>query len=437
MRLADVFGSGMVLQRNKKICMFGEGDGNGKIEFCGSTVEFTSENGAFRVYLPEMEAGGPYTMTVTLNGETEILTDILVGDVYIAGGQSNMQVTVAETFDISPRDCENVRYFLEGHCGDKYKAGLDYYCKTPWQKATVEASMDFSAIAFEFACQLAERSGVPIGIVSCSQGASRVDSWTAPEIVEREEYQALMPEKHYDYEGYIFNKDCWLYRNKLLHIAHLSVCGVIFYQGESNTGHAEAKNYGKLFSYMAENWRELFDDPELPFYTVQIMPFHVPDSYANWSDLRAQQEWVSKNVKNTYLVTMMNTGEGKMIHPRRKKRVGEALANAVMKAKYGENVEYCGPIADSFDEIEDGIRITFSHADGLHFEGHCPNGMSTYNSAGTPETVNAEIDGNVLTLTWLKGVKMSCVTMGYENYPHHNLYNSSGYLASPFKYILK
>lgn len=433
MKLADVFGSGMVLQRNKKITVFGEGDGKGSIEFCGNTVEFESENGAFRAYLPEMEAGGPYTMTVTLNGKTEVLTDILVGDVYIAGGQSNMQVQVWETLDIQPRVCDGVRYFLEGHDAHKYYLGEEYYTKNEWQYATVESSKNFSAVAFEFAVQLSQRSGVAIGIIECCHGSSRIDAWTAPEIVNTEEYLSIFPEKKV--EPYPFNNDSWLYTNKLLPLAPLSVSGVIFYQGESNSRFSEADNYGKYFEYMVNNWRQIFDDPAMPFYTVQIMAFHQPESGACWAGVRAQQEWASKNIENVYLVTIMNTGEGKLIHPRRKKCVGEALAKAVMNTKYGEDIEYCGPIHEKIEEIESGIKVTFSHADGLHFKGNCPDGIFVYHQNGNPDIVDTEIEGNVLTIRWRSSWSVSRVTMGYENYPHHNLYNSSGYLASPFKYI--
>ena len=364
----------MILQRNKKICIFGSGDGKGSIEFCGNKVDFASENGAFKAYLPEMEAGGPYEMTVKLNGKTEILTDILVGDVYIAGGQSNMAVTVYEAVDVTPRECDSVRLFKECHNADAYSGGLDFYTKNSWEKATLETSLSFSAIAFEFAMQLHGEIGVPVGIVVCCNGASRIDAWTAPEIVEREEYQALMPTKHGDSEGYIFNKDCWLYRNKLVHIAPLTVSGVLFYQGESNTGCDEAKNYGKLFEYMANNWRELFCAPTLPFYTVQIASFRALESQANWAEIRSQQAWASKNVPYTYLVTMANTGEGKLIHPYRKKDLGDALCNAVLNIQFGYDVEYSGPICEKIEQIDHGIKVTFSHADGLHVVGQYLDG---------------------------------------------------------------
>ena len=93
MKLADIFTSGMVLQRRKPIAVFGDGAGHGRIELDGTAVEFEAQDG-FLVHLPPMEAGGPYEMTVTLNGETTVLTDILIGDVYLAGGQSNMQFRV-------------------------------------------------------------------------------------------------------------------------------------------------------------------------------------------------------------------------------------------------------------------------------------------------------------------------------------------------------
>ncbi len=437
MKLADIFGSNMVLQRNKRICIFGEGDGSGCIEFNGTGFEFVSENGGFKVYLPPMSEGGPYSMKVTLNGKTQTIENILIGDVYIAGGQSNMQFQVRESADIFPKSCEYVRYFNEGHDGDKYLEGLPCHCNEGWKVATEDNSASFSAIGFEFATELYRKTGVPIGIIGCCQGASRVDTWTEPETVCLPEYQALMPEKHYDYSTYKFNKDCWLYTNKLLHITPFPICGVLFYQGESNTGTKEAENYGKLLEYMIQNWRRVFEDPYLPFYIVQIAGFEISSDIANWAEVRAQQQWASKNISDTYLITMSHTGEEKLIHPCKKKRLAVSLVNAVMNIRYGENIEYCGPVAEAFIKEESGVKILFSHADGLHIKGEYLEGAWVYGQDGETYPVTAEINKNVLTLKWKKGTNATGVAIGYKNSPKHNLYNAAGYLASPFRYTFE
>ena len=143
MKLADIFTDAMVLQRRKPIAVFGSGSGKGRVELCGNAVTFEATD-SWLVHLPAMEAGGPYEMTVTLNDETVTLTDILVGDVYLAGGQSNMQFRVEESVDIPRIGNPRVRHFTEGHYANE---NMDtWYDYTPWQIATEENLEHFSAI---------------------------------------------------------------------------------------------------------------------------------------------------------------------------------------------------------------------------------------------------------------------------------------------------
>ena len=196
MKLADIFTNSMVLQRRKPIAVFGSGSGKGRVELDGNAVTFEATDG-WLVHLPAMEAGGPYTMTVTLNDETITLTDILVGDVYLAGGQSNMQFRVEESVDIPRIPNEQVRVFTEGHGADENRN--EWYDYTPWRVATAENLEKFTAIGYDVGRMLQEELNVPIGIVSCNIGASRVDAWTAPEIVEAADYQQMLGNKHGDW----------------------------------------------------------------------------------------------------------------------------------------------------------------------------------------------------------------------------------------------
>ena len=215
MKLADIFTNHMVLQRRKPIAVFGTGSGKGRIELAGYTVEFEAEDG-FLVHLPAMEAGGPYEMSVTLNNETTVLTDILVGDVYLAGGQSNMQFRVEESVDIPRIGNPRVRHFTEGHfANENMDVWHDY---TPWQVATEEALEKFSAIGYDVGRMLCEELDVPVGILSCNIGASRVDAWTAPQVVETPDYQQMLGAKHGDWHYYKFNQGSWCYETKLLPI---------------------------------------------------------------------------------------------------------------------------------------------------------------------------------------------------------------------------
>lgn len=423
MKLAAIFTDHMVLQRGKPIAVFGDGAGHGRIAFCGATVEFEAEDG-FLIHLPPMEAGGPYEMTVTLNGETTVLTDILVGDVYLAGGQSNMQFRVEESTDIPRIPNEQVRVFTEGHGADENRN--TWHDDTPWRVATAENLLTFSAIGYDVGRMLCEELDVPVGILSCNLGASRVDAWTAPEIVESPDYQRMIEVRHWDWHYYKFNHGSWCYLNKLLPVVPYGIAGVLWYQGESNRHPAEAGHYHTLLTRMIENWRDLWGE-NLPFYIVQIAPF--ADSPENdWAHIRQCQEWVTKNVPHTYLCTLAHTGAADNIHPTKKHQIATEVAGAVLANAFGYDCEYCGPVAEKAEKTAEGVVITFSHAEGMHFDGE-PADLQVYDSEGDPLPYTVAVEGNTLVLTAPAAAR---VEMGFQNAPTHNLYNGSGYLASPF-----
>ena len=427
MQLAAIFTDHMVLQRRKPIAVFGDGTGHGRIKLGHEIVEFDGYDG-FLVHLPPMEAGGPYDMTVTLNGETTVLTDILVGDVYLAGGQSNMQFRVEESTDIPRIPNGRVRHFREGHCITDQ--GEEWTENNVWQVATEEYLGGFSAIGYDAGRMLCEELDVPVGIISCNLGATRVDAWTSPEIVETPAYQKMIEQRHWDWTYYAFNHDSWPYRTKLLPIVPYGIAGVLWYQGESNRHPAEAVYYHAMLSQLIQNWRKLWRE-ELPFYIVQIAPFaDTPDN--DWAHIRQGQELAARAIPETYLCTLVHTGEADNIHPTKKHTLATEVANAVLCAAFGYDREYSGPVIETVEKTADGLRLTFTHAAGMHFDGD-PTDLTVYDAEGNPLPYTAAIAGDTLTLTAPGAMRAD---MGFCNAPTHNLYNDSGYLASPFQIIM-
>ncbi|MBQ9557449.1 MAG: hypothetical protein IJU94_02470 [Clostridia bacterium] len=427
MKLADIFCDGMVLQRDKEIRVFGSGKGEGKVAFLGRETPFEAD-GDFVVTLPAAPAGGPYTMRVTLGGEEAVIRDILVGDVYLASGQSNMALMLGEIGQEAYSETDSVRYFKEPHFpDDNLDPRLDF---KGWEKCSKEASKGFSAVAYYFAAKLNAETGVPVGIVCSSIGASTVDAWTSPEVVDTPEYQSYVAIRHNDFFEYKFNQNCWLFRHKLRPLIPYSFAGVLWYQGESDRRAEEARSYDKMLAALINDWRCRFAD-ELPFYCVQIMPFNEPESEPAWAMIRAGTEKASKALPKTYLVTLFNTGEADNIHPTKKRGVGEALANAVLCRQFGREVEYCGPVLEAVSVADGEAKLTFSHADGLRFDGE-PRDFFTLLPDGETPVECRLTDGAVFVKLPPEAVGVS---MGWRNVPEHNLVNSSGYLASPFRYV--
>lgn len=429
MRLSDIFTDNMILQQNKKIAIFGFGNGVGSVEFCEKKTEFKSKDDRFCVYLPPEKAGGPYDMTVTLDQEKIVLKNILIGDVFIAAGQSNMQMKLSEVVDIEKKTNFNIRFFTEPHDADRCMNTS--YNQVGWQVCDDHIS-DFSAIGYGVAQLLSEKTDIPIGILSVNKGASRVDAWTAPEIVNTPEYEKMIVKKHQDYDVFGFNQDSWLYSNKLLPVVPFAVRGVLWYQGESNRCYDEGISYCKMFKTMVQNWRDLWND-NLPFYTVQLMPFDEDNKIADWAIIRKNQELAAKTIENVYLTTLVNTDEEKEIHPTKKSMVCKALANAILNTLYGEAIEYCGPVFESYQHIENGVRISFSHNNRLTVKNSRLLDVYAYDNENNVHSTSAEIKNNALEITWQSEVEVKRITMGYCNSPRHNLYNSEGFLASPFE----
>ena len=429
MKLAEIFNDNMVLQRDKEICIFGCGEGELEIEFCGKVYSFISKGDNFKFYLPPHTAGGPFDMKVKINGEESIIKNILIGDVYIAAGQSNMELTLKDTADIEYFNNENIRLFTEPNSVDEENKPI--HNSPDWMICENKAANNFSAIGYYFANKLQKHSGVPVGIISCSKGASRVDAWTAPEYVNTEHYQEMQKVRHNDYHYYKFNHNSYLYNNKLLNIVPFTNSGVLWYQGESNRGNEESVYYAEMLRIMINNWRDIWND-NLPFYIVQLMPYIDNPETSDWAMIRAQQEKASKTVDNTYLVTLVNTGESNEIHPVNKKTVANALANAVRSNQFNECVEYCGPVLESYSKTENGIELRFSHAEGLNIKGDKLCDFKVYSQSGEELPFETKISDKTVSVLLTNNVILSKITLGYSNAPEHNLYNSSGYLASPF-----
>ena len=237
--------------------------------------------------------------------------------------------------------------------------------------------------------------------------------------------------KHLDYTVYKFNRNSWVYKNKLLKIVPFANSGVLWYQGESNRCFEEAVHYAEMLEIMIKNWRELWNC-NLPFYCVQLMPYDESSDVSAWQVIRKQQELASKTIENVFLTTLVNTGESSKIHPTEKKSVALALAGSVRNNQFGEAVEYSGPVLEKYELNNNSVKLIFSHSDGLHIKGNGLLDLYAYDEMNNPLEISFELYKNVLKIFWDCEENPVKITLGYNNAPSHNLYNSSDYLASPF-----
>ena len=446
LEISPVFRSNMVLQRNKPICVYGTGKGVGEITIGNQTKQVNSTTDTWEVYFEPMEASTtPVTFKTNFNGIVSNYKNVLVGDVYIASGQSNMEFTLKATEQTGTVESNSLLRFA-------YRGTQGWY---EFKPDVVESA---TAIGVLFAQELsyALENEIPIGIISCSKGASRIDDWIHEDYCFCEEYD-FDNTAHSDYTKYDQGHHD-LYRNQIQPIEKLTTAGVLWYQGESNRGIGEAYRYLDMFKTFVECWRTRMDDPTLPFYTVQIMLYQNNNTYdmlgklADEYNIRIAQGEAARTMDGVTVCTMLSyedtlAANGTLdIHPTDKLPIAKALVNAVLTTYYNplgdydKTPEYSGPLYKEISVSGGKATITFDHiAEGLMLtKGSTINDLEVRNADGSWVAASGTLSGNVVTVTAEGVSEITGVRMGYMNRPDINLYNTiggvRGYCASPFKW---
>ena len=318
--LNPIFSTHMVLQANKPVRLFGEGEGEVAVRFNGATYRAVAEDG-WLMELPPMPYGGPHTLEVVLNGEGKVLEDVHFGDVYLLGGQSNMEFKLRVSSEPTERYAanENVRFFTV----DRMEDTETYHARDGWIPLTRENAGCFSAIGYHVGQELAEPNR-KIGLIGCYQGASVIQTWIPREVALKAEYR--VEDKYRDHVKYpIWNGDGVLYDYMIKRILPYSMAGVLFYQGESNTSDSEAAIYFAMLTDLIESWRRAFRDASLPFTVVQIADY-PPRMCDAWRAIQEVQLEAQKVVPFVNTVVSRDVCETDNIHPKTKKKLAQRIA---------------------------------------------------------------------------------------------------------------
>lgn len=334
MTLNALFTDHMVLQGNKKVRLFGTGDGTVSVTVDNETKTAESQDGKWSVTLDEHAYGGPYNVDVTMNGERTRLKDVYFGDVYLLAGQSNMEWKMKnsnDTSDLTSELCrlnwetnEKIRYFALGSM-----SGYEYFSpEDGWIVANKKTNIDYmSALGYNIALDIAEEKDRAVGLVGCYQGASVIESWLPEEICAKTEYYIPVEQKHSDHVNptYTWNKDGVLYNNVFKKAIGYTYSHALWYQGESNTSAAEAVIYADLVAELINRWRADLEDPSLPFIMVQIADYDWGDA-VGWQGVQAAQTRVPELVDRVELVVSRDVCASNDIHPKDKRALAARIA---------------------------------------------------------------------------------------------------------------
>ena len=453
--ISSMFTDNMVLQRNIKAPVWGWTTPGSvvKVTFNGkSTSVKADDKGKWLARVGPLPAGGPYTMTVA-GKQTVTLNNILMGDVWICSGQSNMEFGIGNSNnaqqEIESANYPQIRLFT---VAKKVALVPQTTCSGHWDVCTPDTVRaggwnGFTAVGYFFGRDLYDKLHVPIGLIHTSWGGTIAEAWTSaealnalPDFVDSVSRRAgegpgSCPGSPSRRQPQHLN--CALQRNDC---AYRAPC----YQGGDSWYQRRVRMPGRAFQYrsllptMIKDWRARFDVGDFPFYIVQLANFTdvKPDpGDSDWAELREAQLMTAETLPNTWLAITTDIGDAKDIHPKDKQDVGKRLALASLARDYGVKGEYSGPIYKSMEKVMGGIRLNFDHV-GTGLMAKDGDTLKGFAIAGEDKKwvwADAKIMRNSIIVSSAQVKKPVAVRYAWANNPVANLYNKEGLPASSFR----
>jgi sialate O-acetylesterase len=461
----------MVLQRNLPIHIWGKAAPaeNVTVTFRTETRSAMADDlGRWEVFLSPVAAGGPFELAVR-GTNAIILHNVLMGDVWVASGQSNMEFRMRE-LDNAPAEIAVAKFprihFLRVKRTYSEYPLPDATLDQPWSECGPESVREFSAVAYYFAREIQEKEKVPIGIIESAWGGTVAEAWTSLHALSSD--PALMPvfaaraRMMDDYSKYLLvqqkqqaaeemaraagttpptpiswrpNPPMWapaeLYNAMIAPLTPYSIRGVIWYQGESNSKLDRAPIYERLFQTLIKDWRAQWAQGDLPFLYVQISAFKST-AEEDWPTIREAQRR-ALILRNTAMAVTIDIGDPGDVHPKNKRDVGHRLALAARATVYGESIEYSGPLFRQATAEGQTLRVWFDHATSLQAKGGPLTGFEVAGPDGKFVPAQARIDGTTVLVSSPAVPSPVSVRYGWANSPECNLFNQEGQPASPFR----
>lgn len=450
-KLASIFRDHMVLQREIEIPVWGWADKGEKITatFCGLTVSVKADKrGMFMVKFLPMDAGGPYEMTI--QGKNKIvLSDVLIGDVWICGGQSNMEMPIkgftGQPITNSDRELKNANFnsirliTVERNMST---VPVDGFTSSGWGSAIGENIGDFSAVGYFFGKEIFLDQNVPIGLISVNWGGTVCETWTSAESLEDDpDFGPIVQEMKENPPSDLTNpnsKPTLLYNGMLHPIIPYGIKGAIWYQGEANA--SRAYQYRRLFPQMIQDWRDHWGQGNFPFLFVQLAAYYPVDDQpveSAWAELREAQSKSLNAVLNTGMAVTIDIGEANCIHPANKEDVGKRLALVALKTAYNKEIVYSGPVYQTKEIAGNEIRLNFTQTGSGLIAKDKYGYLKGFAIAGSDRKFHwakARIEGISVIVHCPSVSDPVAVRYAWSNNPDDaNLINKEGLPASPFR----
>lgn len=465
LRMSSLYADYMVLQRDMPLDIHGTANTGEKItvEIGGQKAEAVADNqGKWSVVLSPMQAAEDLTLTITAGKQRKVFSHVAVGEVWLCSGQSNMAFMLCQAEsgkeDIAAADDPQLRLFdMKGRwetydvawpasCLDSLNH-LQYFHETTWQPSTSTSALRFSAVGYYYGRMLRQKLGVPVGLICNAVGGAPTEAW-----VDRNSLETSFPNILSNWLQNDFIHDwvrgraaknltndqtklgrhpyepCYLYESGILPLQRYPIKGVIWYQGESNAHNKDA--HAKLFSLLVDGWRQNWNNPDMPFYFVQLSSLNRP----SWPWFRDSQLRIMKEISNTGMAVSSDCGDSLDVHPRCKQPIGERLARWALAKTYGQDITPSGPVFSSVTRQADALIVSFLYADGLQTsDGKAPSCFEIAEEDGLFHPATATIEGNTVRLTSPTIKHPRYVRYAWQPFTRANLINGDQLPASTFR----
>ncbi len=440
-KLPAIFGDNMVLQQQTDAAIWGEASSNKTVKVTTSWNKKSYSTkadaaGNWKVKVRTPAAGGPFSITIS-DGKTLQLKNVLIGEVWICSGQSNMEMTMSGFFsmpvlnsneDIATSLNESIRLFTVKR--EKSLTPQNDFTGE-WLECEPGNVAAFSAAAYYFGKMVQQALQVPVGLICSSWSGTRIEPWISENGFKNFNWVTL-PDKN-STANFSQQTPTVLFNKMIAPMVGYAFKGAIWYQGESNRN--EPAYYEKLMSGLVENWRAQWDIGDFPFYYCQIAPYDYGTSGLNSAFLREAQLKASTAIPNMGMACLIDVGEEHNIHPANKKAAGERLAYLALAQTYGqEGFEYSGPVLKNMTIEGPVVKLTFDHA---------KNGLTTFGKELTNFTLagenqrfvpaQASITRQGITLFSPNVANPVAVRYAFDDFVVGELFNTEGLPASSFR----
>lgn len=447
LKLPFFFSDGMVLQQHMQVPIWGKATPGATVQVftlwnLSTTKTVSDGQGNWKIKVQTPSAGGPYRMVIKENKTSLTIKDVMIGEVWILAGQSNMEMPMqgypdqpveGSSDELLNAATHNVRWFKVSRASTTVP--LDTIKPYTWKPAASDNLAELSATGWFFAKTLSQHVKATIGVIACNYGGSKAESWMSPEaLAEFGDYKIVKPGEKIPNAS---RTPTTLYNGMLHPLLGYGIRGVVWYQGESN--YSNYQRYERVFPKMVQEWRQRWGQGDFPFYYVQIAPYHYPvlkdSDYVNSAYLRDVQRKVEPTIPNSGMVVLMDGGDSLYIHPRTKRLPGHRLATMALANTYGmKGLGFASPKYKAMEVKGSEVLLSFDDA---------PLGLSSFGKPLTSFEVAGEdrrfypavarITGGKVVVSAKEVTAPVAVRYAFSDYVQGSLFGTNGQPVSSFR----